>query len=157
MVRTARAALSRSFRAARRPRHSPSRRRGARRLSSRLHHRRPNGPIPRDLYFAVSSGPMSSFVRPVFVSSPAWQFRQQSIRRWSALDIGFARFCRLRNGSVVRSSRSARPRRSHLFKRRRSSGGLLPRGLDFRGFAVSVSKAGPRKAGLFALELPVVA
>jgi hypothetical protein len=32
----------------------------------------------QELYFAVLSAQMNSFARPVFVSSPAWQFQQQS-------------------------------------------------------------------------------
>jgi len=58
------------------------------------------------LYFAVSAAPMSSFARPVFVFSPAWQFQQQS-------DSALERF-RLRalSSAAKRIGRSILPQRA---------------------------------------------
>src|SRR5438477_11656875 len=66
------------------------------------------GRSPRELCFAISSNPMSSFARPVFVFSPAWQFQQQSD---SALE-RFRHQLRALSSASKRIGRSILPQRA---------------------------------------------
>src|SRR6266480_2966890 len=66
------------------------------------------GRSPRELHCAVSSGPMSSFARPVFVFSPAWQLQQQSD---SALE-RFRHRLRALSSAAKRIGRSILPQRA---------------------------------------------